>query len=76
MDPQVGTEADKKRPVVIIQNNLLNKVHPSTIICPVTTNVQSKASILRIHLKKGEANVKTDCDILVDQMRAINNKRL
>ncbi len=75
LDPQFGTEAGKKRPVVIIQNNLLNKFHPSTIICPITTNVQSKANILRVHLKKGESNVKADCDILVDQIRAIDNKR-
>ncbi len=76
LDPQFGTEAGKKRPVVIIQNNLLNQIHPSTIVCPVTTNVQPKANILRVHLKKGEANVKLDSDILVDQIRAIDNKRL
>jgi mRNA interferase MazF len=75
LDPQFGTEAGKKRPVVIIQNNLLNKIHPSTIVCPITTNVQVSANILRVHLKKGDGNVKTDCDILVDQIRAIDNKR-
>ena len=75
LNPQFGTEAGKKRPVVIMQNNLLNKVHPSTIICPITTNVQSNANILRVHLKKGDANLKEDCDILVDQLRAIDNKR-
>ena len=32
LDLQFGTEAGKKRPVVIIQNNLLNKIHPSTIV--------------------------------------------
>jgi mRNA interferase MazF len=75
LDPQFGTEAGKTRPVVIIQNNLLNKIHPSTIVCPITTNVQPNASILRVHLKKGDANIKADCDILVDQTRAIDNKR-
>ena len=75
LNPTFGTEAGKKRPVVVIQNNLLNKIHPSTIVCPITTNVQPSANILRVHLKKGDANVKTDCDILVDQIRAIDNKR-
>lgn len=75
LDPQFGTEAGKKRPVVVVQTNLLNRFHPSTIICPITTNVQRNANILRVHLKRGDANVKMDCDILVDQIRAIDNKR-
>lgn len=32
--------------------------------------------ILRVHLKKGTAKLKEDCDILIDQVRAIDNKRL
>ncbi|MCW3113196.1 MAG: growth inhibitor [Segetibacter sp.] len=75
LNPQFGTEAGKIRPVVIIQNNQLNKIHPSTIVCPITTNVQIKANILRVHLKKGDATLKEDYDILVDQIRTIDNKR-
>lgn len=76
LDPKIGTETGKIRPVVIVQTNLLNSVHPSTIICPITTNVQPDADILRVHLKKGMAKLKENCDILVDQVRAIDNKRL
>ncbi len=40
LNPQAGTETGKTRPVLILQTNLLNKIdHPSTIICPVTTNI-------------------------------------
>ena len=66
----------KDEPVVVVQSDLLNKIHPSAIVCPITTNVQPQANILRVHLIKGEANLKEDCDILVDQLRAIDNKRL
>jgi mRNA interferase MazF len=77
LNPQIGTEPGKTRPVVIIQTNLLNKIpHPSTIICPVTTNIEQKAEILRVHLKKGMANLSEDCDIMIDQIRAIDNTRL
>ncbi len=72
----MGTETGKIRFVVIIQTNLLNKIHPSTIICPITTNVKASAKILRVQLKKCEANMNEDCDIMVDQIRAIDNKRL
>lgn len=76
LNPRYGTETGKTRPVVIVQTDLLNKYHPSTIICPITNNVKHEAEILRIHLTKGFANLKEDCDIMIDQIRAIDNKRL
>jgi len=77
LNPQIGTEPGKTRPVVVVQTNLLNKIpHPSTIVCPITTNINKDSDILRIHLKKGIANLNQDCDIMIDQIRAIDNKRL
>ena len=77
LNPQIGTEAGKSRPVLIVQTNLLNKIqHPSTIVCPITTNIKPESNILRVNLKKGIAKVKEDCDIMIDQLRAIDNKRL
>ena len=76
LNPRFGTEAGKARPVVILQTNLLNTFHPSTVICPITTNVKPEAEILRVHLYKGFSKLKEDCDIMIDQIRAIDNKRL
>ena len=76
LNPRFGTETGKTRPVVIIQTDLLNKHHPSTIICPITTNIKLEANILRVHLTKGLAKLKEDSDIMIDQIRSIDNKRL
>ena len=77
LNPQIGTEPGKTRPVLVIQTNLLNKIpHPSTIVCPMTSNVKKGSEILRIHLKKGTANLHQACDVMIDQVRAIDNKRL
>lgn len=76
LNPRMGTETGKVRPVVVVQTNLLNTQHPSTIICPLTTNVQSESEILRVHLKKPKFGLKKDCDIMIDQVRAIDNARL
>lgn len=77
LNPQIGTEPGKTRPVLVIQTNLLNKIpHPSTIVCPITTNIEKEADILRVHLKKGMAKLHEDCDVLIDQIRSIDNKRL
>ena len=77
LNPQIGTEPGKVRPVLIIQTNLLNEInHPSTIICPLTTDIINEMDTLRVHLKKGESNLNENCDILIDQIRSIDNKRL
>ncbi len=69
LNPRFGTESGKIRPVVIIQTDIINKIHPSTIVCPLTTKVIIQSEILRVHIKKGTANLKEDCDILIDQIR-------
>ena len=76
LNPRFGTEPGKFRPVVVIQTDLLNNVHPSTVICPVTTNIINKVSFLRVHLSKIGTNLVKDSDILVDQVRSIDNRRL
>ena len=76
LNPRMGTEAGKIRPVLIVQTDLLNEEHPSTIVCPITTNVKPDSEILRVHLKKLKFGLKEDCDIMIDQVRAIDNKRL
>ena len=76
LNPQIGTEAGKTRPVLVIQTDFLNQIyHPSTLICPITTNVKKESDILRVHIEKGVANVRESCDIMIDQIRAIANKR-
>lgn len=74
LNPPNGTEPGKTRPVVIVQTDLLNEVHLSTVICPVTTNVNRELELLRVYLQKGQ--LPKASDILVDQIRAIDNRRL
>ena len=75
LNPRFGTEPGKTRPVVVVQTNLLNESHPSTIVCPITTKVHPEANILRVHLKQNEAGLPRESDIIVDQIRSIDNKR-
>ena len=74
LNPAMGTEPGKTRPVVIVQTDLLNDIHLSTLVCPISTNVKKEAEILRVHLQKGQLGKLSD--VLVDQIRAIDNRRL
>lgn len=76
LNPALGTEPGKIRPVIVIQTDLLNKHHPSVIVCPLTTNVQMNSEILRVHLKQTNSGLSQNCDIMADQIRAIDGKRL
>jgi mRNA interferase MazF len=75
LDPRRGTEPGKVRPVVVVQTDLLNGIHPSTVVCPLTTRTRPEARFLRVHLAAGEAGLKEPSDIMVDQVRAIDNRR-
>jgi len=75
LNPRRGTEPGKVRPVVVVQTDLLNGLHPSTVVCPLTTKVQPRARFLRVHLIIGEAGLKEQSVIMVDQIRAIDNRR-
>ena len=76
LNPTIGTEPGKIRPVIIVQTDLLNKHHSSSIICPITKNVQKESEILRVHLKKSCCGLDENCDIMIDQIHTIDNKRL
>ena len=76
LNPRIGTEPGKVRPVVVVQTDLLNKYHPSTLILPLTTKVEPRATRLRVHLPKRCCELEEECEIMIDQVRAIDNKRL
>ena len=77
LNPQKGTEPGKLRPVLIVQTNLLNKInHPSTLVLPLTSNLLD-SEILRTRIKAKEVEgLEKDSDVMFDQIRAIDNKRL
>lgn len=76
LSPRFGTEPGKVRPVVVVQTDLLNAVHPSTIVCPITSQVKPETELLRVHLAKGEGGLEKPSDVMVDQIGAIDNRRL
>jgi mRNA interferase MazF len=75
LNPNLGTEPGKVRPVLVIQTDLLNELrHPSTWVLPCTTRLSGE-NILRVPLPRGIAGNREDCEIMIDQSRAIDNRR-
>ena len=71
-----SNEIGKIRPVVIFQNDELNRSsYPTTIILPLTTDLIDDAQPLRFRVDKRE-NLKKDSDVLIAHIRSIDNIRL
>ncbi len=76
LNPGRGTEPGKVRPVLLLQNQaLLDAGHPSTVIIPLTTNLIEDAEPLRLRIP-AQGLLEKDSDLLIDQLRAIDNQCL
>lgn len=75
-NPSKGTEAGKIRPCLVMQSDLLNEAdHPSTTVLPLTTLLIDDAEPLRYRIKSRD-KLKVDSDIMLDQTRTIDNRRM
>ena len=76
LNPRRGTEPGKTRPVLVVQAQaLLDAEHPSTLVVPLTTRLVDAAAPLRVRIR-ASGTLKKDSDALIDQVRAIDNRRL
>lgn len=76
LNPPQGTEPGKVRPVLVVQAQaLLDAGHPSTLIVPLTTNLVADAEPLRVRVPR-LGRLRQASDLLVDQLRAVDNRRL
>lgn len=76
LNPTRGTEPGKTRLVLILQHQaLLDVGHPSTLIIPLTTQLTDHAEPLRFRIL-AQDGLERDSDLLIDQLRAIDNQRL
>jgi len=75
LSPRRGSEAGRVRPVLVIQTDLLNEAgHSSTWVLPCTTRL-SGTNLLRVSLPRGIAGNRKECEVMIDQSRAIDNAR-
>jgi mRNA interferase MazF len=76
LDPRYGTEPGKVWAVLVVQSQaLLDAGHPSTLIVPLTTRLSEDAEPLRLRVP-ATGRLTRDSDLLIDQLRAIDNRRL
>ncbi|MBI1763599.1 MAG: type II toxin-antitoxin system PemK/MazF family toxin [Acidobacteria bacterium] len=76
LDPIQGSEQAGIRPVLILQNNHINRFTTTILAIPLTTNVQRAALPTAVLIAQGEGNLMKDSVALCHQMRALDVTRL
>lgn len=71
LNPTIGSEIKKVRPVVVISQDEMNKHLETFVVCPLTSKLHPK---WRTRLQVKFANTKAE--IAVDQIRTISKRRL
>ena len=76
LDPVVGRETGKTRPVLVIQNDIGNMYSPTTIVAIITEYSEKKASYPICVGIKRRIGIKKDSVVNLSQIRTIDKKRL
>lgn len=75
-DPTVGAEIKKTRPALVIQNDIGNRYSPLTIVAAITSRFDQPLYPHQALLPAGEAGVKVDSAVLLNQVRTVDKRRL
>ena len=76
LDPVIGREISKTRPVLIVSNNKNNEFSGTITVLPITSKNPEKAYPFEVYLPKGTGNLPKDSKVKADQIRTLDKSRL
>lgn len=75
LDPVVGSEIGKRRPAVILQNDLANHSSPTVTIVPLSTRV-GRVYPFQVLIPAATSGLDRDSKALCEQIRTVSKTRL
>ena len=76
LDPVVGKEIAKTRPVVVISNDKNNEFSGTVTVLPLTSKNLRKIYPFEVYLRKGTGNLPKNSKVKADQIRTLDKSRL
>jgi mRNA interferase MazF len=76
LNPTQGSEQSGTRPVLIFQNNSINRFTSTFVTIPLTTNLRRASLPTCVLVKQGEGGLVKDSVALCHQLRVIDKLRL
>ncbi|MEW6493533.1 MAG: type II toxin-antitoxin system PemK/MazF family toxin [Cyanobacteriota bacterium] len=75
LSPVVGSEMDKRRPVLIVSNDTNNRVATTVTILPITSNV-SRVYPFEVLLNSDDSGLPKLSKVQAQQVRTISKQRI
>jgi mRNA interferase MazF len=76
LNPARGSEQAGMRPVLIFQNDAINRLTTTVLAIPFTTNLRRAALPSCVRIAQGEGGLEVDSVVLCHQLRALDKSRL
>jgi len=76
LDPVVGKEISKTRPVVIVSNDKNNEFSGTVTILPITSKNLKSIYPFEVFLSKGSGSLPKDSKVKADQIRTLDKRRI
>jgi len=75
-DPTVGSEIQRTRPALILQNDIANRHSPITIVAAITSQFAEPLYPIEVLIRPPEGGLTTASVALLNQIRSIDRQRL
>jgi mRNA interferase MazF len=76
LDPVVGREISKTRPVVVVSNDKNNQFSGTVTVLPITSRNLKRIYPFEVFVSKGSGNLPKDSKVKADQIRTLDKARL
>ena len=75
-DPTVGSEIQRTRPALVLQNDIANRHSPITIVAAITSQFAEPLYPTEVLITPPEGGLTTPSVVLLNQIRSIDRQRL
>lgn len=75
LDPQVGSEAGKTRPAVVVQNEFANRSSPTVTVIPISPQA-ARVFPFQVRIPAGEGGLEQESKVQCEQIRTLSRTRL
>ncbi len=75
-DPTIGAEIRKRRPALVIQNDIDNRHSPITIVVAITSQIDAERYPTEVHVLPPEGGLTKPSIVLLNQIRSVDRRRV
>ena len=75
-DPTIGAEIRKRRPALVVQNDIDNRHSPITIVAAITSRIDDKQYPTEVSVHPQEGGLTKQSVVLLNQIRSVDRRRL